>query len=527
MTLAGVTRRIYASDEIQFFSYLRSLWFDRDVSFDNEYRQFHDSGVAGDALFRETFLERTSATGLRLNFGTIGSALLWSPFYAVADLGVRAWAAAGSSRDAADGYSPAYIAAVCVASAIYGWLALVISWMCARRVLGLAGLDVGWPATLAVWAVWLGTPLVFYMYVAPVMSHAPSAFAVACFVFAWLHVRRDWSAGGLVLLGALAALMTMVREQDAFFAIGPAVDLVVWMGATRRWRVLTGLAAGAGSFAVAFLPQALSYLALNGRIGPSQVTSRKMSWSSPHAWDVLASPAHGFLLWTPLAVFALAGLAVLIVRSTGPVRGAGVNLGRRGVAAGEGSRGDSLRTASPLSWKLASFDMAQDKSASFAPEPAKAGSHDYQSKDGVKIADNDRGSLLRLALALVTMVAAQVYVVGAVESWTLAGAFGQRRFVSLTPVLVVGLAVVFATIRGRTWRGAMAAATLLTIWWNLALVVQFGAGLMNRQRLELRHNAYNTFVTVPRLLPDIARRYVFDRGSFYRQAAPAPDGRPR
>ena len=38
------------------------------------------------------------------------------------------------------------------------------------------------------------------------------------------------------------------------------------------------------------------------------------------------------------------------------------------------------------------------------------------------------------------MVALQVYVSGAVESWTVAGAFGQRRFVAMTILLVVGLA---------------------------------------------------------------------------------------
>ncbi len=36
--------RIYASDEVQYFAYLRSLWFDRDVSFENEYRYFYDHG---------------------------------------------------------------------------------------------------------------------------------------------------------------------------------------------------------------------------------------------------------------------------------------------------------------------------------------------------------------------------------------------------------------------------------------------------------------------------------------------------
>ena len=43
-------------------------------------------------------------------------------------------------------------------------------------------------------AVWLGTPLLFYMYVAPPFSHACSAFTVALFTYTWLRVRETWSA---------------------------------------------------------------------------------------------------------------------------------------------------------------------------------------------------------------------------------------------------------------------------------------------------------------------------------------------
>ena len=38
------------------------------------------------------------------------------------------------------------------------------------------------------------------------------------------------------------------------------------------------------------------------------------------------------------------------------------------------------------------------------------------------------------------MVAAQIYVNGSIETWTQAGAFGQRRFVGLTVLLVLGMA---------------------------------------------------------------------------------------
>ena len=75
-SLPLVTTRIYASDEVQYFAYLRSLWFDHDVSFENEYQYFYDSGVTHCDGFHETFLERQTETGRRITFATIGSALL-------------------------------------------------------------------------------------------------------------------------------------------------------------------------------------------------------------------------------------------------------------------------------------------------------------------------------------------------------------------------------------------------------------------------------------------------------------------
>jgi hypothetical protein len=131
---------------------------------------------------------------------------------------------------------------------------------------------------------------------------------------------------------------------------------------------------------------------------------------------------------------------------------------------------------------------------------------------------------VRLALSLAAVAAVQAYVTGAVQSWTLAGAFGQRRFVALTVVLVIGLAAVFAAVRARRAVTVLAVATGLCLWWNLGLMVQFGAGMMDRQRLEPAKNAYNTFVTVPQRLPGIAWRYAFERQSFY-QSPPADDRR--
>jgi len=46
-------------------------------------------------------------------------------------------------------------------------------------------------------------------------------------------------------------------------------------------------------------------------------------------------------------------------------------------------------------------------------------------------------------------------------------------------------------------------------------MAEFGTSMMDRQRLELKRNAYDAFVTLPRMAPDLIRRYFTERSSFY------------
>jgi hypothetical protein len=478
LSLPLVTTRIYASDEVQYFSYLRSLWFDHDVSFENEYQHFYETVVHYPG-FHETFLERQTATGRRETFATMGSALLWSPFYAVADVTVRVRRAMGDSSIAADGYSQPYVSAVAYGSAVYGWLSLMLSMAIARRLFGDGVTQGRAPlALIATIAIWIGTPLFFYMYIAPPMSHACSAFATALFVLTWLRARERWSLRGLIALGALAALLAMVREQDAFVAIGPATDWLVTLvrrvraGGTgtgaaasvaraareSHWMTLVlNAAGGVAAFAIVYAPQMMAYVAVNGHLGPSRLVARKMNWISPHALGVLGSTKHGLLLWTPLVLLSLAGLACLVFM-----------------------RGDDREGEAEAYARSRHLDRPL------------------------------------IGICLMLMVAAQVYVAGCVESWTVAGAFGQRRFVGLTAIFAIGL-VAFLRAMPLQWpRRVALAVAAVAVWWNLGLMAQFGAGLMDRQRLELSRNAYHTFVTIPRRLPDLAYRYVFERGTFFK-----------
>jgi hypothetical protein len=245
----------------------------------------------------------------------------------------------------------------------------------------------------------------------------------------------------------------------AWLRIQGAGDGVARAQAWRRAALLATV--GVVTAVAAYAPQVASYQALNGHPGPTNAVARKMTWTSPHFFEVLFSPQHGLFPWTPLALVAIVGLVWLALR------------GRRGETP--------------------------------APTDQIGGATQWSHPD-----------LGWIATLMLLMGLLQVYVSGSVESWTVAGAFGQRRFVALTPILAVGLAALLPSRDARSGPGwARLAVCLVLVYWNLGLMAQFGLHLMDRQRLSLRDNARVTFLELPRMAPSVLVRYLTDRDSFY------------
>jgi hypothetical protein len=120
-------------------------------------------------------------------------------------------------------------------------------------------------------------------------------------------------------------------------------------------------------------------------------------------------------------------------------------------------------------------------------------------------------------LALLCALLLQVWINGSVESWTQAGAFGSRRFVSATPMLAWGLAALVAAVVPRLGRPATALVLALFAWWNVSLMVQFGLRLMDRQRLEWPRVAVTQVSDVPRHLARSAWLFFTDRERLVRE----------
>jgi hypothetical protein len=293
------------ADAPSYYAYLRSAAFDHDLDFANEWREwgFAESPVP--------------ATGRRYNQHTIGPALLWSPFFVLSHLYVTIGAALGLCDYARDGYSVPYLRSMALGT-ITG--ALAGTWLLG---LALARWVTARAAALAVAGAVMVSPIVFYLFVVPGMSHGFTFALAAALVWAVDRVLAAPSPRGWVLVGGLVGALALVRLQAGAFALLPLVVGLVQVG--KRLIPWRAPAVGALAALVVFSPQFLVWKILYGSFFRVPAGPGTRSWGpgmgffdphAPKAFDVLLSADHGLFTWTPAVGLALAGLFLLLRRQT-------------------------------------------------------------------------------------------------------------------------------------------------------------------------------------------------------------------
>ncbi len=128
-----------------------------------------------------------------------------------------------------------------------------------------------------------------------------------------------------------------------------------------------------------------------------------------------------------------------------------------------------------------------------------------------------------LALLLGLTAAGFYYVISSYPFWHGMASFGNRFFISLTPVFIFGLALLLQRFAGffRSANRAFAATALLLllfILWNLGFIFQWGAHLISpRGPVSFSQVAYNQFCVVPRQISADLERYLFKRKALMQQ----------
>jgi hypothetical protein len=312
-------------DGVGYYAFARAPLIEHNLDFLHDYQQ-------ANASFRENRFDENgqptasfrTRTGHLENHFTVGPAILWAPFLLAAHAGVLLARSFGSAIPA-DGFSSPYRIAMALATALYGFLGLLISFRIARKYV-----DETW-ALLATLAIWWASSLPVYMYFNPAWSHAHSAFVVALFLWYWHETRDARSLGQWILLGALAGLMLNVYYPNLMlFAVLPFEALREYGAAFRKAtpntptvaQLLARHAAFAVTLVLCLVPTFIAHRIIYGGIFETGYGSvSQWNWGSPYLLSVLFSSNHGMISWTPILLFAVIGL-VAFWRSVPRVGGA-------------------------------------------------------------------------------------------------------------------------------------------------------------------------------------------------------------
>jgi len=124
--------------------------------------------------------------------------------------------------------------------------------------------------------------------------------------------------------------------------------------------------------------------------------------------------------------------------------------------------------------------------------------------------------LLAAALAFYVFIACY-------PDWAGISSFGNRFFVSLTPLFILGLSVLFERVAAlfRSQRAAVATVSLVLaafVLWNAAFMLQWGAHLIPpRGPISWSEMIHNQFSVVPRQVAAHLENYLFHRHDLMRQ----------
>lgn len=283
------------ADAVEYFSHVRSLYFDHDLDFANEFTHF--------GILTRGDKRQPTVTGHRRTIFSVGPALLWMPFYAVGDLVARA------EGRVEDGYSPAHIRSVTLGSLAYGVAGLLLV---ASLLLSVVPPAI---AALTVLALGYGTFLYWYMVHEAAMSHALSFFMAAVVLRVWWPSRTRLSLGRALALGLCIGLAATVRWQNGVLLLLPAASCL----RSLRHELGSTLRAGAATiaaFVVGASPQMLAWKAIFGAYLLADPPHGRdfLRLDHPYLLQTFFSSRHGLLYWTPLLWAGFLGYVLLLRR---------------------------------------------------------------------------------------------------------------------------------------------------------------------------------------------------------------------
>jgi hypothetical protein len=292
--------KVINHDVISYYAYLPAAFifhdfnfhFIKDVAPDYEVRVWYSTAQNGKPVLRMT----------------MGLAVLWLPFFLPAHLLAHIIGASPL------GYSWPYSFSIFLAALFYLLAGLVFL----RKIL----LDYfpDWITALTLVVVVAATNLQYYVISEPGMSHVYNFALITGFFYFTLKWTQKPTIRKSITLGVLAGLIILVRPVNGLVLILPALAGIhsfsdVKGRITGYWK---HIAIASLSAFLLFVPQILYWKIQAGHFFfNSYMDSGRFYFLSPHITAGILGFRKGWLVYTPVMAFALAGFFVLHKKAKG------------------------------------------------------------------------------------------------------------------------------------------------------------------------------------------------------------------
>lgn len=306
---------ISGPDAQRYYMIGRSLYFDHDFDFANE-RQI-------DPRHKQLGEEpRLTKIGKVLNYSPIGYALLTQPVFLLADIITRSSNYLLIMTLPNDGYRGVYGLLVPFSTLIYGFVGISLAY---RIIVMFFDKII---ASLSINIIILSTSLLWYITGHVTMVHIHSFAALSALMYSTVpFFQKDISEICIlryVCVGSLLALATLIRFQNAIFAIIPIVAMAQHLFGQKSnsnkkplLKLIGKISVGAFTTFICFIPQMLFYKAVYGSYFTNAYDANT-GWSfhflRPELTKTLFSAEHGLFIWHPVTLLSCIGICLLFYR---------------------------------------------------------------------------------------------------------------------------------------------------------------------------------------------------------------------
>ena len=286
---------VIQQDIIGYYSYLPAAFIFHDLTM---------SYANGDRYFNGKVWGKPNPAGGFTPKYTCGMAIAYMPFFWVA----HATATIGDYVN--DGYSLPYQIALVFSGAFFAIIGLVFL----RKVLLLYYSE--WITALTLIVILMGTNLYYYATTDSCMPHATLFGINTLFIWAVINFFASKKWKWAVAMGATLGLSTLIRPTQAIWVLLPAIYGVINRDTLRdRGNFLlknaTKIVFASILAFLFFFIQMLYWKTMEGSWLHYSYVDERFFFHNPQITNVLFSYRKGWLLYTPVMLFALAGIPFL------------------------------------------------------------------------------------------------------------------------------------------------------------------------------------------------------------------------